>query len=454
MNLPGTIAAVASSAIRSAISVVRISGKDAFSIADKVFTGISGKKLSACPGFTARLGKICDNKNKEIDEVIATVYRAPKSYTGEDSVEFSCHGGEFIVKRILEAVINAGAGIAQPGEFTRRAVMSGKLTLTQAEAVNEMICAQNDSAHKAALSQYDGALLRRINSIKTKLARLSAEITADLEFPEDDIDRTDISVKIEKLHTIKSQLEETIASYDQGAVLRKGVPAVIAGKPNVGKSTLMNLITQKNKSIITEYAGTTRDIIEETVDIGGLLLNIADTAGIRETGDDIEKIGVGLARKRISDSQLVIAVFDVSEPLDSEDFDFAAKLDKTRTLAVFNKSDLAPQAKITRLEFEHHIYMSAANAESPDELYRKISEMVVDREFDPDSGIIFSLRQLECAKRASVSAAEAVFALESGLEDAAAVCTETAAAALMELTGERITETILDEIFSKFCIGK
>ena len=450
-----TIAAIATSSSKSAISVIRISGENAIIIADAVFKGISGKSLSAHPGFIARLGRIYDAKG-EIDEVIATIYRAPKSYTGENTVEFSCHGGSYIARRVLEVVINAGARPALAGEFTKRAVLAGKMTLTQAEAINEMIFAQGENAHKAAIGQYDGALYRRINCVKTKLVETTAKIAAELEFPEDDIEQT-ASVQITKeLSIIQKELQDTINSYAQGKIIREGISTVIAGKPNVGKSTLMNLLSKSNKSIVTEYAGTTRDIIEETIDVGGVCLNIADTAGLHQTQDNIEKIGVDLAQKRLEISQLVLAVFDISNPFNDDDYEIIKKLDKQNTLVILNKSDLPQKAVLTEItaKFDYIIKISAKLESNPKEIYDKINEITAKFNFDPTSGMIFSIRQLDCAKRAESALQQAILANKNNMNDAAAVCTENAIDALMELTGEKITETLLEEIFSKFCIGK
>jgi tRNA modification GTPase len=283
-----TIAAIATPLAAGGIGIVRISGEDAIAIADSIFRAKRGVKLSKIAGYTAAYGHVYAGEQL-IDEGIALVFRAPKSYTGEDVVELSCHSGIAIMRKVLEASICAGAHIAQAGEFTKRAFLNGRIDLTRAEAVMELISAKGEQAAAAAIAQHEGALFRRISSIKAKLFDISADICAFVDYPEEDIPDLSAPVLEKKLIEIDSELEKCIETYDKGRILREGIDTVIVGKPNVGKSTLMNLLAGSEKSIVTEIPGTTRDLVEETVLFAGNTLRLTDTAGIRETGGTIRR---------------------------------------------------------------------------------------------------------------------------------------------------------------------
>ena len=334
-----TIAAISTPRAAGGISVVRISGDQAIAVAERIFFPISGKKLSQQVGYTAAFGDICEG-DEQIDQGVALLFRAPKSYTGEDVVEISCHGGLLVTEKVLRAILREGASPAGPGEFTKRAFLNGKLTLTQAEAVVDLINAESDKGLRAAQCALKGALYQKIKKVLNDLLSVTGHIAAYIDYPDEDID--DI-----QMHEIKnvckacaSSLQELLDSFDRGKIIREGVETVIVGRPNVGKSTLMNLLSGCQKSIVTDIPGTTRDVVEESVNIGGVVLRLADTAGVRETQDIIEKVGVERTFERLQTADLVLAVFDSSTPLSDLDYTLLDRIKGMPTIAVINKTDL------------------------------------------------------------------------------------------------------------------
>ncbi|MBQ2568823.1 MAG: tRNA uridine-5-carboxymethylaminomethyl(34) synthesis GTPase MnmE, partial [Ruminococcus sp.] len=319
MNDNSTIAAISTAQGEGGIGVIRISGTDATAVADRVFQNIRHRKLSDMSGYTAAFGKIIKD-GEELDEAVALVFRAPHSYTGEDVVELSCHGGIYITQQVLRAVLEAGAKPAQAGEFTKRAFLNGKIDLTEAEAVIDIISAKNRSAARAALSVKEGALRRRITQVKDDLLALAAHLSAWADYPEEDIAEVTDEMILTVCKSAEAALSRLLATYDSGQAVKQGIDTVIAGRPNVGKSTLMNLLSGYEKSIVTAIPGTTRDIVEDTVVAGDVMLRLSDTAGLRDTDDAVEKIGVDRAKQRLEQCGLLLAVFDNSRAL--EDFDF------------------------------------------------------------------------------------------------------------------------------------
>lgn len=448
------IAAISTAQAPGGIGIVRISGEDALSVADKVFRG-KGKLVDA-KGYTAHYGKAVDGGG-EIDEVIATVFLAPKSYTGENVVELSCHGGLYITQKLLRAVLSAGARIAGPGEFTKRAFLNGKMGLTSAEAVMDIISAQGEQSAKAALAGRNGRLEKRISQVKETLVESASHLAAWADFPEEDIPEVTQETLLKGLTRAREELEGLIRQFEIGSVLRGGVDTVILGRPNVGKSTLMNLLSGYEKSIVTPVEGTTRDIVEETIRLGDILLRLADTAGLRKTDDPVESIGVERARERMERAQLILAVFDASRPLTEEDFSLLKELKGKPAIAVWNKSDLSPGQPPE--EFSslagRAVSVSAKNGEGVDELSAVVEELLGAGHWNPADGVLLTERQRDAASRALECIGEAFDAFAQGLTlDAVTVSIEGAIGALMELTGERAGDAVVEAVFSHFCVGK
>lgn len=439
------------------ISVIRISGPDAFAVADRVFRPRSGGRLAEKKGYTAAFGGIGPEMGRELDEGVATVFRAPKSYTGEDTVELSCHGGMVVTREVLRAVLAAGARLAQPGEFTKRAFLNGKLSLTQAEATADLLAAQSREAARAAGAQQHGALAQKLRQLLEQLLETAAQLAVWADYPEEDLPPLDPVVLSGRLTDAAAELSRLLGDYDAGLLLREGIDTVLAGKPNVGKSTLMNRLAGGERSIVTDVAGTTRDVVEETVELDGLLLRLSDTAGLRETNDPVEQIGVGRARERLSRAALVLAVFDASQPLSPEDISLVESLRDQPALALVNKSDLPPRLDDTLLRerFDCVLTLSAADPGCLAALSRAIREKAGLLDYDPDAPQLATERQRDCAVRALAALREAQEALAAGLTlDAVTVSVEAAVQALLELSGQRATEAVVDAVFARFCVGK
>ena len=452
-----TIAAISTAPAPGGIGIVRISGGEAFAVAEKVFRGVSGKKLSQMKGYTAQLGGAYTPGGEKLDDVVALVYRGPKSYTGEDVVELSCHGGLYMTKRLLQLVLDAGAAPAGPGEFTRRAFLNGKMDLAQAEAVMGLISASGEQARKAALAGSTGVLSRKIESIKQGLLEQAAHLAAWADFPEEDVPQVEEAALLEGIRQGEAALEELLQGFDRGRMYREGLVTVIAGRPNAGKSTLMNLLSGCQRSIVTQYAGTTRDVVEETVMVAGVPLRLADTAGIRDTDDPVESIGVQAARQRLETAQLVLAVFDSSQALEKEDWELMDALEKVPAIAIVNKSDLPTRMDVEAIQkrFEKTVSLSAATGEGLAALEQALSEILDTKVFHPQEGVLFTQRQRMDAQTALDSLREGEQALVLGLTlDAVTVCVEDALHALAALTGEQVSEEIVDRVFEEFCVGK
>ena len=339
MNDNKTIAAISTAQGEGGVGVIRISGEDSAVIADRVFKNINSKKLAEMKGYTAAFGKIIYN-NEELDEAVALVFKAPHSYTGENVVELSCHGGVYITKQVLRAVLDAGAVPAEPGEFTKRAFLNGKIDLTEAEAVIDIITAKSRGAARSAMCVKEGALRRKISAVKDDLLSLTAHLSAWADYPEEDIAEVDDDMIYSTCDSAVNELEKMLSTYDAGQAVKQGIDTVIAGRPNVGKSTLMNLLSGSEKSIVTDIPGTTRDIVEDTVVVGDVILRLSDTAGLRNTDDAVEKIGVDRAKKRLEQCGLLLAVFDNSQTLSEDDYNLIEASQGVPTIAIINKTDL------------------------------------------------------------------------------------------------------------------
>lgn len=452
-----TIAAISTAAAPGGIGIIRISGPQARAVGDRVFHAASGEKLHTAAGYTCRFGHVYAQDGSRLDECIATVFAAPKSFTGEDVVELSCHGGLFVLKAVLKAVFSAGASPAEPGEFTRRAFLNGKMDLAQAEAVMELISAQGKEAMKAAQAGHDGALSRRITAIRDDLTDIGAHLAAWADYPDDDLPQVDEKMLKTRLSAARAALEKLLQSFDGGRVLREGVVTVIAGKPNAGKSTLMNLLAGCERSIVTDLAGTTRDVVEETVLLGDIPLRLADTAGIRETDDRVEQIGVRIALDRVKTAQFVLAVFDASETLNEDDRALIQAIGNAPCVAVVNKSDLPPKIDMAeiRAHFAEVVEIAAISGDGVSALSDAAARALHTATLNPNDGILYTERQRADAQNALSCIEEAQNALLLGMTwDAVTVSLEGAIAALNELTGERVSDAVVDKVFSKFCVGK
>lgn len=450
------IAAISTPNAPGGIAVIRISGDTALEIADCVFKSISGKKACDMAGYTCSYGAAYDN-DERIDDCILTVFRAPNSYTGENVAEISCHGGLYVTKRILRTILANGAESAAAGEFTKRAFINGKIDLTQAEAVMDIISAKGETELKMAEILREGAAFKKSQSVKEKLIKVLGDLAAWADYPEDDIPEVEPDVLKESLTEIRNELSALIKGYDYGRILRDGIDTVIIGRPNVGKSTLFNCLSGCERSIVTDIAGTTRDIIEESVKIGDLTLRLSDTAGIRETDDIIEGIGVDIAYKRLDEAQLIIAVFDGSCPLTEDDISLLERLNGRRVIAVINKSDVELAIDVQKINSYNiqPVFISAKENSGIDEIHTAIENLFEVDEINFESGTAANERQKRCIDMSLQQIDEAINAIDSGIMlDAVTVLLDEAVQYILELTGEKATEAVVDEVFSRFCVGK
>ncbi len=451
-----TIAAISTPLGAGGIGVIRISGDDAITIADKIIKTTSGKPLSSLKGYCAAHGRAVSD-GQTVDECVALVFRAPRSYTGEDTVEITCHGGIYVTNRILREVLSAGAVPAEAGEFTKRAFLNGKLDLSEAEAVMDLIGAQNENAMKVALNTLDGALSRKTDALCSVLLGASAQMGAWVDYPDEDIPELEADALTESLESVKAELQSLLDRFDSGKAITGGVDTAIVGKPNVGKSAIMNLLSGYSRSIVTDIAGTTRDVVEETVRLGSVILRLADTAGIRESDDVVENIGVNMAKTKIERAALVLAVFDGSGELDGYDREILSLCRGKSVVPVINKTDLPSQAEIELIEksLGRPVYVSAKSGEGLEELTRAVEKILGTDKIDTAQAMLTTERQRSNVLSALSAIREALDALACGMTmDAVNVCIDSAIESLLELTGKKAKEAVVDEVFSRFCVGK
>lgn len=449
-----TIAAIATPLGEGGIGVIRISGDKAIAVAEKCFKAFSGVKLSSLKGYEAAYGQLLD-KETVLDDGIALIFKAPKSYTGEDVVEFSVHGGRLVLKSVLRAVLACGADLADAGEFTKRAFLNGKLDLTKAESVMGLISANNDTALRISRSVKDGRICREIDSIVEELLLTAASIATYTDYPDEDIPELSEENFIKMLESATARTEALLSSYDAGRLIREGINCAIVGKPNVGKSTLMNLLSGSERSIVTDIAGTTRDVIEETVILGDITLRLADTAGIHKTDDTVENVGVERAIKKLNDADIVFAVFDSSAPLSNDDISLLEEIRQKRVIVILNKTDLSKNIDTSVFEGMTVVAISAKQGVGIDELTKAVEEITEISKLDTNSAVLISEHQRSCTARAKDALSEAINAFRIGATlDAVGVCIDDALAAFLELTGKRVTNEVTDEIFRRFCVGK
>lgn len=451
-----TIAAIATGNAAGGLGVIRISGEKAISIADKIFKPRDGSSLLDLMGYRAKFGKIVF-EGESFDDAVALVFRAPKSYTGEDVVELSVHGGLFIVERALEAVFAAGAVPAEAGEFTKRAFLNGKMDLTQAESVADLISAQGKTAAKASYNALQGALSNKINAVLEALTDCSALMAAWVDYPDEDIPELDDSVLSDTLEAASGTLSELLKTYDNGQAMIQGIDTAIVGRPNAGKSTLMNLLSGRDKSIVTTVEGTTRDVVEDVVRLGELVLHLNDTAGLRESSDEVESIGIERAYQKMESAMLVLPVFDSSRPLNSDDIDLINKCKNKKAVAIINKTDLPTKADTSLITsaFDSCVFISAKNCGDTAELEGAIKRSIGASDFDASAPLLANQRQKLCCQKALEDITEALNCINSGItRDAVNVLIDDAIDELLSLTGKKATVEVVNNIFSKFCVGK
>lgn len=456
-HLHTTICALATPPGEGGIATVRVSGPDAYGIVGKIFAPVrQGKSVADAKGYTAMLGHYLLH-GAEMDECVALFFRAPHSYTGEDVIELSVHGGTAMADGLLEALITAGCAPAGPGEFTRRALENGRMSLTQTEAVMEVIAANGRQGAALAKSALDGRLAKRIGRIQTALQTLNAHLTAWVDYPEEDVPELSDEAFVQTLTEQKAELDALINGYSAGAVLRHGVDCVLLGRPNVGKSTLLNLLSGFERAIVTPVAGTTRDVVEQEIQLAGVRLLLADTAGIRDTDDLVEAEGIRRSYRHLERAGLVLAVFDGSAPLSPADLSLAEKCAGRPAVAILNKTDLPQQADEESLRpyFSTVVNISAKDAAFLPAVEQAVTDALHLAEADPDAGLLANERQLAAARTAQAALADALEAVNGGYTlDAAGVCVDDALRALYELTGENAGDDVIDEVFSRFCVGK
>lgn len=459
-----TIAAISTAMAESGIGIVRMSGEEAFAIADKIYKNKKGKRLSDQKTHTIHYGFI-EEEGKVIDEVLVMLMRGPHTFTGEDTVEIDCHGGVYVVKKILEACIRNGARPAQPGEFTKRAFLNGKMDLSQAEAVIDVIQSQNDYALKSSLKQLRGSVKEKISDLRNKIIYHTAFIESALDDPEHiSIDGYGNVLKKETKEIIE-EIETLLKTANDGRIIREGINTVILGKPNAGKSSLLNVLLGEERAIVTEIAGTTRDILQETINLQGISLNIIDTAGIRNTDDKVEKIGVDKAKDYAKEADLIIYVVDSSNDLDENDYEIMKFIQRKKSILLLNKSDL--ERKVTKEEIkkickEYNIEnipvieISAKEEKGIDRLEEIVKEMFYHGEISFNNEIyITNIRHKTALERAKDSLMKVIESIENDMpEDFYSIDLMDAYETLGSITGEMVGEDLVNEIFSKFCMGK
>lgn len=451
-----TICAIATPPAAGGISVIRISGAHAADIAAVVFKPASGKSVQELSSYRAAYGKIYDGEER-LDDGVVLMFRAPHSYTGEDVAEISCHGGIYVTRRVLAACIKAGAEPAAAGEFTKRALLNGKMSLTQAEAVTDIINAQSGQLLNCSNCQREGAMFRRAEAISDMIMEISSQISAWIDYPDDDTPTVTEEWLKEKIYAVREEFSSLLSDYDKGRPVREGISCAIVGKPNVGKSTLMNLLSGEQRSIVSDIAGTTRDIVEETIAIGDVVLRVADCAGIRETDDAVEKIGVEIMLKKLNSADLVLAVFDGSRPLEADDFKLIDRLSGKLVIPIVNKCDLQLTLDTVCLEerLSHAVFISAKSDKTADILSEEIKSRLCLDKLDMQAGVLANERQRSCVIRAAEAVDGAINAIELGLTpDAVGVMLEQALDAVYELSGKRASEEVIAEVFKRFCVGK
>lgn len=457
INNINTITAIATPHGTGGVAVIRISGEYAIARANEIFVSVQGKSPLEMKGYTCTYGYVMQ-ENRKLDDCVLTVFRKPNSYTGEDVVEISCHGGRFLTQKILRAVLCEKVRLAEAGEFTKRAFLNGKLSLTQAEAVADLISASGENAVKYARSLRDGATFRKISEFSEILLKILSSLAVWADYPDEDIPDINFENLEKDLKNLLANMQKLMKSYDYGKILREGLYTVIIGKPNVGKSTLFNALSGYERSIVTEIAGTTRDIVEEQIRLGEVILKLSDTAGVHGTSDRIEQIGVEKSLASLAQADLVLAVFDVSKKLSQEDKNLLEKLPPEKTIVICNKLDKGAVwnfSDFSTFSPVEIVEISAKNQNKLENLEQAVEQFALQQASPAEDGMIANERQRICLQQAIHAVQEALEALQMGLAyDAVTVSLDGALDALLQLTGERVTDKVVDTVFARFCVGK
>ena len=456
-----TIAAISTATGAGGIGIIRMSGKECFNILEKIFNPIKKESIDQIKGYTMKYGHIVDSKTGEkIDEVLVSYFKSPKSYTTENMCEINSHGGTVVERRILEQCLANGAELAEPGEFTKRAFLNGRIDLCEAEGIIDLINSKTESEAKASIKQLESNLSKKINEIKEKILDIMADIEASIDYPEYDIEETTNEKAKRIIIKIKEEAEKLEKSFDTGKILKDGIKTAIIGKPNAGKSSLLNAILNEDRAIVSEIEGTTRDTIEEYINIKGITLKIIDTAGIRKTADKIEEIGVNKAISLAEDSDLIIAIFDNTRDLEEEDERILDLIKDKKAIILLNKIDI----KNSNLENNYKIKslnkpvvkISAKNNEGIEELYNTILNMFEINEIEiSDGNVITNIRHKNQITKAISALDGALKTIESKMPvDILAIYLKQTLEEISSITGDNVSQDIIDEIFAKFCLGK
>lgn len=449
-----TVAAISTPMSLGGLAVIRMSGEKALSIADGVFVSAGNIKPSEMAGYTCRYGKVVRD-GRTLDDVILTVYKAPHSYTGEDTVEISCHGGVYLAKEVLRLLIENGAEPAPAGEFTKRAFLSGKLDLSSAEGILEIISAGGERELASARLMREGALYKKVSSVRDKLTRVLGNLAAWSDYPDEDLPEANVENLGSDLLTVENELCDLLKSYDAGKILRGGIDTAIVGSPNVGKSTLMNRLLGYERSITTSIAGTTRDVIEESARVGNLTLKLCDTAGIRDTSDPVECKGVSLAREKLENAELVLIILDGSRKLTSDDCKLLEMAEKKPHIVLINKSDLPKMIDLEYNSDENILFVSAKDGSGLEKLPETVEKLFSLGGYSDGAQMFINERQRQLVGAAKDYIKATRLDYEGGITpDAVTVYIDEALNSLLELTGERATEAVVNDLFSRFCVGK
>ena len=454
-----TIASISTAPGIGGIGIIRMSGEKTFEILEKIFKPKTEQRIEDIKGYTIKYGHIIENK-EIIDEVLVSYFKAPRSYTTENMCEINSHGGNIIVKKILEMCLKNGAELAEPGEFTKRAFLNGRIDLAQAESVIDVINAKSEKEAKSGIKQLEGYLSSEIKGIKQEILDVLVNIEVTIDYPEYDTPEVQEQEIMQMLESVGNKLEKLEKSFDNGKIIKDGIKTAIIGKPNAGKSSLLNAILKEDRAIVTDIAGTTRDTIEEFVTINGIPLNLIDTAGIREASDEVEKIGVEKSIKQAKDADLIIAIFDSSKDLTDEDLEILELIKNKKSIILLNKSDLNAKINENDSRFteitDNIIKISALNKTGIDLLYEKISNMFNLNEINLDNDILITnIRHKNIISKSLDNVKKSKEALEMNLPiDIITIYIKNVLEDLGEITGEVVTEDIINEIFSKFCLGK